>query len=171
MSGDEDAAAAPAGSPAAMSFQWPRPAVAFVAFTVALVALLTGAGRAGAAFPPPANDDFDHATTIGRLPFSVFSATVSATTAPDDPKCNGRGHTVWFRFTPQADVHVIADTFGSSYETTLSVYTGTRGHLTQLGCAGTPAEGQNLDFQATAGTTYYLMAGSVDHHFARELVF
>jgi hypothetical protein len=86
---------------------------------------------------------------------------VDATTAPDDPECAGNGHTVWYRFTPSADTRVNADTFGSDYDTTLSVYTGSRGALTQIACNDDFDSLQSrVIIDATAGTTYFFMVGS-----------
>src|SRR3712207_847829 len=85
---------------------------------------------------PPNNDDFDSATIISSLPFSNSINTVEATTAADDPFCAGNGHTVWYSFTPDEDGEVNAfleaNTVGSDYDTTLSVYTGSRGNLEQI---------------------------------------
>jgi len=52
------------------------------------------------------------------LPFTDFITTFDATTAADDPSCNG--HSVWYSFTPTRDVPVKADTSGSDYATTLT---------------------------------------------------
>jgi hypothetical protein len=109
----------------------------------------------------PANDDITQATPITALPFTDALDTKEATTAPDDPDCAGNGQTVWYAFTPAADVFVLADTFGSDYDTTLSVYTGAPGALTQIDCNDDFNGLQSaVLFQATAGTTYFIMAGS-----------
>jgi hypothetical protein len=56
-----------------------------------------------------------------------------------------------------------ANTFGSNYDTTLSVYTGTRATLTQLGCNddSNGSTQSRVRFDATAGTTYYFMVSSL----------
>ena len=108
-----------------------------------------------------ANDDVGSATAISALPFADSLDTSDATTAPDDPSCAGSGHTVWFAWTPGADARVEANTFGSSYDTTLSVYTGARGALSQLVCNDDSGGLQSrLEWQASAGTTYYVMVAS-----------
>jgi hypothetical protein len=129
---------------------------------IALVASLTTVAVPATAVAQPANDDFDDAILITEpLPFSDATSTVDATTAPDDPLCAGNGHTVWYRFTPSSDMRVIAHTFGSDYDTTLSVYTGFRGALSQIACNDDFDSLQSrVVFDATAGTTYFLMAGS-----------
>ena len=87
---------------------------------------------AGAA---PAHDEIGNATVITALPFIDGPLyTNAATTAADDPYCVGRGPTVWYVVTPTADLSMIVHTFGSKYDTTLSVYTGTPGALYPLAC-------------------------------------
>src|SRR6266496_217729 len=99
------------------------------------------------ALAQPANDDFDSAAVIGALPFTDSISTAEATTADDDPFCNGNEHTVWYSFTPTQNERIQADTSGSDYDTTLSVYTGSRGALSQVGCASFPAQ-VTLDLRA-----------------------
>jgi hypothetical protein len=126
---------------------------------VAATTLFAGAGPAWAA--PPPNDDFDAATVVTEpLPFTDSISTVEATTAADDPvDCGGNVATVWYTYTPSAAGPVSADTIGSDYATTLSVYTGTRGALTQIACDA-PFGTARVTWDAVAGTTYYLMVGS-----------
>jgi hypothetical protein len=111
--------------------------------------------------PPPPNDDFDNAVAFQDLPFEDTQNTVTATTAPDDPECAGNGHTVWYAFTPTQDMEILADTFGSDYDTTLSAWVGKRGSLERVAC-NDDAEGlqSRILFDVTRGTTYFLMAGS-----------
>lgn len=116
---------------------------------------------------PPPNDDFDNATTVPGVPFTDEVDTDLATSDTDDPNCNGNFNTVWYAFTPTAGMEVQADTFGSSYATTLSAWTGTRGHLTQVGCSSSG----RVRFQAVAGQTYYFMVGAFFEGEAGHLVF
>ncbi len=55
-----------------------------------------------------------------------------------------------------------ANTSGSGYDTSLSVYTGVRGALDQFACNDDAGDSQQsrVRFAATAGTTYYFMAGT-----------
>ena len=113
------------------------------------------------AIPPP-NDDITGAIVIGEIPFTHTEKTSLATTAYDDPFCAGWGRSVWYSFTPSADTRVEINTFGSNYDTTLSVYTGTRGSLAQIACndnAGWSHQSR-VRFDALAGTTYWIMASS-----------
>lgn len=116
-----------------------------------------------AIFPPPPNDDFANATVATSMPFTVSQDVTNATVAPDDPFCSGRTQTVWFAFTPTSNIRLEANTFGSNYDTTLSVYTGTRGALSQLACNDDSNNTlqSRVRFNAVAGTTYFFMVSSV----------
>ena len=111
---------------------------------------------------PPPNDDITGAIVIGDIPFNHTEKTTLATTAYDDAFCAGWGHSVWYSLTPSADTRVEINTFGSDYDTTLSVYTGTRGSLTQIGCNDNSGRSyqSRVRFNAVAGTTYWIMASS-----------
>jgi Ca2+-binding RTX toxin-like protein len=118
-----------------------------------------------AAAVPPSNDEIANATQVASLPYSNTVSTVDATRSPTDPYCVGGSHNVWYTFTPENDMRVLANTFGSSFDTTLSVYTGSPGSLTQIACNDDSYDYQNyyqsrLSFNASAETTYYFMAGS-----------
>jgi len=128
-------------------------AVALLAFAVFIPSIALAAA--------PANDEIAAATAIGGLPFTDTLDTTEATTAPDDPSCAGNGHTVWYTFTPSADIRLDANTFGSSFDTTISVYTGSPGALAQIACNDDTAGLQSqVLVDATGGQTYYIMAGS-----------
>jgi len=111
---------------------------------------------------PPLNDDFSAPIVIGGVPFTNTQTTTKATTAADDPFCAASSHTVWYAFTPSSDMRVEFNTFGSDYDTTLSVHTGTRGALTQVACNDNSGGGSQsrVRFDAVAGVTYWIMAGS-----------
>jgi hypothetical protein len=134
---------------------------------VAIIAVLSfpflvGTPAAIAVVPP--NDDFASATTVTEpLPFTDTVDTTDATTDVTDPEpsCVGTSHTVWYVFTPSATTFVQVDTIGSDYDTTLSAWTGTEGNLSEVACNDDffGLQSQVL-FEAEAGTTYYIMAGS-----------
>jgi hypothetical protein len=110
---------------------------------------------------PPANDDFDSAVTIASLPFSTTQLTTEATAALDDPTACYNNGSVWFSFTPATNMTIDANTFGSTYDTVLAAYTGSRGSLALVpGACNDDFSGtqSRIVFEATAGTTYYLMA-------------
>lgn len=130
---------------------------------VALIAVASWLVLPSAAMAvPPPNDDFDSATVISSLPFTDSLNTTEATTASDDPDCFGNGPTVWYSFTPGSDIpYVDANTFGSDYDTTISVYTSTRRSLTQIACNDDTGSLQSqVVFQATSDVTYYIMVGA-----------
>src|SRR5262249_5601882 len=106
----------------------------------------------------PLNDDFDRATSvIEPLPFTDAINTAEATTAADDPDCAGNGSTVWYVFVPTQNMRITANTFGSDYDTTLSVYTGTRGNLVQIACNDDYRDLQSLvTIDVLAGQLYFL---------------
>jgi hypothetical protein len=132
-----------------------------IAATAVACALVTALLATPAFAAPPGNDDFDAATPIPTLPFTDTVDTTDATTADDDPGCFGNDHSVWYEFTPSADTTVGATTSGSDYDTTLSAYTGTRGSLIQVAC-NDDSDGlqSRIAFEASAWTTYWLMAAS-----------
>jgi hypothetical protein len=96
------------------------------------------------------------------MPFTTSQSVTTATVAPDDPFCFTRNQTVWFAFTPTQNLRLEANTFGSNYDTTLGVFTGTRGALTFVGCSddsnGTTQS--RVRFDAIAGTTYFFEVSS-----------
>src|ERR1041385_6848838 len=112
--------------------------------------------------PPPPNDDFNNPAVIPSVPFTTSESVTTATVAPDDPFCFTRNQTVWFAFTPTQNLRLEANTFGSNYDTTLGVFTGTRGALTFVGCSddsnGTTQS--RVRFDAIAGTTYFFEVSS-----------
>lgn len=106
-----------------------------------------------------ASDDFDRPIRFSALPFDLtLENTRSATVAADDPVCLGPVEaTAWFAFTPLADAPIYARAFVNySPGAVWSVYTETRGALTQIAC------GANLvRFDAHSGQTYYFMVGFI----------
>lgn len=129
-----------------------------------LLALVAGLVLPGVAqAQPPANDDFDAAVVVDQLPFTTSTSTAEATTTADDPtNCSYNG-SVWYSFTPDQDMTVVADTAGSDYDTVLSAYTGSRGSLTlePNACNDDWAGPQSrIAFAATAGTVYHFMVAT-----------
>jgi PKD repeat protein len=111
-----------------------------------------------AAYAAPANDDFTGATAIGSLPYTTTQDTSDATSDPSDPTSCYNNGSVWFSYTASSAGMIQADTFGSSYDTVLSAWTGTQGSLDMLACNDDYNGVQSqISFSATAGTTYYFM--------------
>ena len=141
------------------------------AFFTAVSLLCLSAGAALAA--PPDNDDIANATLVASLPFSDMVDTTEATEAADDPDCSGAGPTVWYTYTPTEDQRLLADTFGSDYDTTLSAYVGSPGSLEQIACnddAGGDVQSA-IVIEVEAGTTYYFLVGAFDSGPGGTLVF
>jgi Ca2+-binding RTX toxin-like protein len=120
--------------------------------------------------PPaaPANDELTGAKAISTLPFSDSVATAGATKAADDPSPNcsygaGAG-SVWYSYRSAAAKWLRASTEGSGYDTSISVWTGSPGALTQAGCMDAYGGGEKLRFEAKANTTYYVMVAGGDRH-------
>jgi len=131
--------------------------------TIVIVFVLALSGVSPAFAAAPSNDDFDFATVIGAVPFSDNIDTSEATSAFDDPTTCTNNGSVWYAFTPATNMTLEANTFGSNYDTVLSVYTGTRGSLIQVpgGCNDDYSGGQSrVVFSATSGTTYYFLLGA-----------
>ena len=90
----------------------------------------------------PGNDDFANAATVGSLPFIVSDLDIDdATTQGNDPvhPCGSsiypkQSRSVWYRYVPSQTGLFEIDTYGSTYDTVLSVWQGTWGSLTNLGC-------------------------------------
>lgn len=91
-----------------------------------------------------------------------------ATSDPTDPAttcaCSTNGASVWYRFTAPTSAPVTIDTFGSSYDTVLSVFTGgsCRG-LTPVASCNDDSDGtlqSKVSFTATVGVTYLIEIAS-----------
>ena len=113
--------------------------------------------------PPAPNDDFDSATVISSIPYSDVGDVLGATLDSDDPyftQCYaGKGDkTVWYKYIPGSSGWVRVNTTGSSYDTMVAVWTGTRGNLFSLACNDDDVGGQQSDlvWYLEAGTTYYI---------------
>ena len=114
----------------------------------------------------PPNDAFGSATVISTLPYTASEDTSNATSAGDDPTfpCTFETNynTVWYQYTPSSSVNLTIDTFGSSYDTVLGVWTGSEGSLSSVACDddynGTLQS--QVQFSASGGTTYYIEAAS-----------
>ena len=110
-----------------------------------------------------ANDDFDAAQTVDALPFSDSREVLRATSAVDDPWClQSATNTVWYRYTPSADMAVVADTAGSDYDTRLCVFYGSRGALEEV-ASNDDTSGSffaALTVNLQAGRTFWFMVAT-----------
>lgn len=113
--------------------------------------------------PAPANDNFSSPVEVAPLPFNHQLDTTRATQATDDPSlCAGEGSaTVWYRFVAPSAGTLTVDTFGSSYDTVLAVFTGERGALTGQACNDDSSGGQSqVTLSVAEGKTYFIEAAS-----------
>lgn len=106
-------------------------------------------------------DDFDHALPTALNVFDPVE-THAATAAADDPTCLpvADGATVWWVYHPDQPLRVVAEGW-ADYDVVLSVWTGKRGSLQQVGCDLDPVDSRRakLIFDAVPGTAYYFMLG------------
>lgn len=118
--------------------------------------------------PAPASntgeDTFADSADIAPLPFHDETDTRGFTTETDEPQpsCGfDSAATAWYQFTPEENVQVIADTFGSDYDTVLAVYRGTNfGDLVQVACNDDSFSAQSqVLFSAEAGVEYHFQVG------------
>ncbi len=126
---------------------------------------LTDAADEGCVVAP--NDDVADAIVVDSLPFS-YSAKAVGTTAEFGERvssCSGfigeeelRG-TLWYKFTADANTHVLIDASGSDLLTSVSVWRDGPFGLQEVDCLtslfifGIPAR---FAFEATAGETYFV---------------
>jgi hypothetical protein len=117
--------------------------------------------EASTAPPPLENDDFDDAEVIPGMPFNDTLDVSNATSASDDPafsNCNLNPGlaTVWYKFTPAVSGKLTIDTFGSTYDTVLGVWSGARGALKPHACNDDRIGTLQSSVKAflVAGTTY-----------------
>ncbi len=152
----------------AMQYGWPSGGAPTLAKPSADAHLLDGGMlHLNASFTPSVpsapNDDFDTPEAIGVVPYVHTMNTAGATSAADDPtffQCNrapGRA-TVWYLFTPEATGLIEINTNGSTYDTMLGLWTGSRGGLVSIACDDDSGAWLDslLAAQVQAGTTYYI---------------
>lgn len=142
----------------------PDDPAAFVSLAVAAGATQSGINIVLNSFAPPPNDNCTAPTTIPSLPYTHTVNTTGATTAVSDPlqSCTVGGpqqnsSSVWYAFTAATDLAVVADTFGSNYDTVLTAHTGACGALTEIACNDDAVQFQSeIGFSMNAGQTVLL---------------
>src|SRR5919106_1011540 len=126
---------------------------------IAGLVLLLLLPASGAQASGPDNDDFDSATPVTELPFTDVVITTEATSDPTDPNCFGGARTVWYSIRPTVATRISVDTLESNHDTTVGVYTGTKGLLTEVACNDNVGYSKKsmVRFDAQAATTYLVM--------------
>jgi hypothetical protein len=111
----------------------------------------------------PPNDQCSGALVISNYTYTNTQSTTAATSTGDPtPSCGpGFGKGVWYQYTAPVDGVLAVDTYGSGFDTVLALYSGSCGALAQLGCNddGSGTLQSSITNAATAGTTYYMLAG------------
>lgn len=107
------------------------------------------------------NDDFANATLLTGATFHTTGSNTTATKETGEPAHAGNtgGRSVWWRWVSPASVAIGVTTNGSSFDTTLGVYTGASVNgLIEVASDDDSGEGlaSQLTFLATAGTTYFI---------------
>jgi hypothetical protein len=122
-------------------------------------------GRKSVQVPAGQNDNFASAQEVPSVPFTARTNTRSATLEPGEPQtCQPSTGTVWYRYTPRADIGVSASTIGSAFSTVMAVYSGTSfGNLVSLACKDAPTYGPSykVSFRALKGRIYFFQIGGV----------
>lgn len=119
--------------------------------------------------PPPANDNFADAIPLAcdaTVTGSTELATIDENNAPDGGGADLDAPNVWYTYTGTGTEQTITlDLCGSTYDTSVLVYTGTSGNLTFVAAnddAGEEACGEDLgtrslvNFTSDGTTTYYI---------------
>ncbi len=124
---------------------------------------------AGSAFAQVAGDECATALTVvadQAVNFNTTTMTASAN-PPEDGTCPfldwGASKDIWYKFTPATGGLATISLCGSSYDTSMVVYTGTCAGLTRVACdddtCGALYESIIEDFGIASGTTYYIRIG------------
>jgi hypothetical protein len=110
---------------------------------------------------PPGNDEFANAYRLSGVSGQTNGSNYAASKEPMERAHAGDvgGHSVWYQWTAPATGPVDINTVGSTFNTTLAVYTGTvLTNLNPIASNIDDAEGAGLasrvDFWASAGTNY-----------------
>lgn len=110
---------------------------------------------------PPANDNFTSAQTITGCSGSVNGTNISSTKESGEPDhaSNGGTHSVWYQWQAPSTSSVTITTAGSSYDTTLGVYTGSTVSGLSLIAQNDDVDSativsSSVTFNATAGVFY-----------------
>jgi hypothetical protein len=144
---------------------WTQSAVSFSAnagttYMIAVDGYNNEVGTVRLNLNPPLNDDFASAFIISGISGATNGTTVGASKEPYEPAhaADVGGHSIWYTWTAPMSGPVDFNTLGSSFNTTLAVYTGSVvTNLTHVASNNDDTGGlltSRVGFIASAGTTY-----------------
>lgn len=121
--------------------------------------------------PPPANDNFGSAIAVtcgSNYAGDTTLATLDEDSAPDGFGADLNSRNVWYSFTGSGTAQTVTlDLCGSSYDSSVLVYTGTSGNLTLV--AANDDDGScsfgtrsKVNFNSDGTTTYYITIEGYD---------
>ena len=121
-----------------------------------------GTGTITATEITPATNDECATAAMASLNTSIAFDTSSATMSPTAWPCaGGGGPDLWWEITSSSTMDLRFETCGSSYDTSLEVFTGTCGALVPVDCNDDACGLQSVVTVGgvTSGTTYYVRVG------------
>ena len=121
--------------------------------------------------PAPPNDNFANAEILNGISGQTLGTNIGATNEinePSHPSPGGNSSSVWYSWTAPADGGITIDTFGSTFDTTLDVYTGSTvssltkviGNSDDFSPGGDVRVSSKVRFNAVSGTTYRIAVAS-----------
>lgn len=118
---------------------------------------------------PPANDHRADGTVITDLPDTRDQSTANATLEAGEPEpCSTIGASVWFRVTATRDGVIVADTFGSDFDTVLAAYP--LGDDVSVACNDDSGSLQSeIQFGVLMGQTYEFQVAGYHNHFTGQI--
>jgi subtilisin family serine protease len=106
----------------------------------------------------PDNDDFEDRFVLAGGTTSTTGSNVFSSSQPGEPRnpFGAGGKSVWWSWTAQSSGSNTINTFGSSFDTTLAIYTGTSLDNLSLVASNDDTNGlqSSVTFSAIEGTTY-----------------
>jgi hypothetical protein len=116
-----------------------------------------------------ANDVLENAIDISdAIPYSRTQSITAASTKSQEKSssCTSRdGVSIWFQYTPSIDTFLVLDTLGSSHDTVLSVWIGSKHPLEELSCNNNIDDDNvysQLRMTFKANTTHYINISSLN---------
>ena len=103
------------------------------------------------------NDRFEEARPINAIPFTGKTDTRNAQRESSEPEsCEPVGGTVWYRYRPERNVGLLANTFGTDHPMAIGVFSGQDlNDLTLIGCNVSSAGNAQFVFPAKKNLNYY----------------